>query len=169
MALRFPRSPRREENPFRDASGANPFADAPATSPPSSDPYAASRIDDAPPATAHVYEPALVDRTTWILGLGTAGLVLSLTAGIGVVWAIAASANPADQVRISMPLSLASLAAAIPGWLLGGNDWRALRAGALRSSRRRALAFGYGFSIAATIMDVLVLLSIPATIIVYAW
>jgi hypothetical protein len=167
MAHRDPRELTREAaNSFRDRDGQNPFADAIETRQPASgdiygSPQAGATLSSEPPP----FEPVLVNRATLVLGLGVTGLMIGLVAALAAVIGFAAGGAVSGGLTFGIPAAMLALAAAIPGWIVGRADLQAMRAGAMRTERRRATQIGHACSVAGALLSVLVLISIPAIII----
>lgn len=152
MPAQFPRNPLRGDDPFHDAAGNNPFADQAHGDAPEGNAYSAPRAAGPPQTDAGFYEPILLDRSRWIVGLGTGGIALSSVAALIALIGSLSSGSPASSFFVAFPAALAGLAVSIPGCILGGADSRAIRRGAMQANRARAVRLGYRLSIAGCIL-----------------
>ena len=141
MSYQFPKHPGQPRpNPFAGADGNNPFADS--SSPPApadANPYAASGAP-AMLATSAVppqeFETTLAHRGGTVFWFGLIGL-LGSTAGIPCLY-------------FMLPVPIFSLSLSIPAWLMGRNDLRAMKSGAMDSSGRRQTRAGYVMGLIGT-------------------
>ena len=141
MERRFPLNPRlNPPDPFRDTSGQNPFAEQGPDEPINEDPYSSPMAPAVQPYKPGDYEPVLADRSPWILAFGIGGLGLSLLAAVIAISGVAASRDLAEGVIYGIPAALLGLAVSIPGCILGGADSRAIRHGAMPTTRAHARA-----------------------------
>ena len=135
MSYQVPNHPGQPRpNPFAGADGTNPFADSassPASAAESADanPYAASGSSVESVAQPQAFETILSHRGGTVFWLGLIGLL-----GATVGWLC---------LLVWMPVPLFALCLSIPAWLMGRNDLRAMKAGAMDNSGWRQTRAGY--------------------------
>ncbi len=160
--FKFPRQPlAQHDNPFQDESGKNPFSDE---SP-------VEALPDVPAAADNVYAPAagpstgpsppvhyeamLPNRSRSVLFCGATGAVLAALGVLGVLLGLTGSGTLRSALFFCLPLHLFGLTAALPAWIRGAADLRAIKAGAMDASGRRntriGLVLGIGAAVAAVV------------------
>ena len=152
--FRFPKQPHDPgTRPFAGADGANPFADPEGPESGDANPFAAA------PAAAE-YKPAeyvalLPHRGKLIWRCGALGL-LATTAGLILSVGLVSSAGSWTAGLVnSLPIQSICLALALPAWILGHRDRRAIRAGAMDRSGQAPTTVGLRMGQVATFLALL--------------
>lgn len=167
MERRFPVHPRlKPPNAFQDASGQNPFAEPAASEPVRDDPYSSPAASSVQPYRPDAYEPVLADRSPWILGLGIGGASLSALAATIAITGALASGEWIQGVVYGIPAALLGLALAIPGCIIGNADCRAIRHGAMPSTRAHIARVGYWLSIAGLAISAILVAALLVSVLI---
>jgi len=173
----FPHNPgTNREDPFADENGNNPFADEDASAGETVDPsgsgdgnvYGASDRGSAPAYRPGDYVMMLPHRGGRVLTYGVCGL--SLSALSLLFGALALSGTFSDWTGFSaIPLQLIALAVAVPAWILGHQDLRAIKAGAMDDAELGRTRLGYAFGIVAVLIAVAALAMVIARMLIVAF
>lgn len=156
----FPQNPNADrENPFEDGQGANPFGDdaAPARGDGSQvaadgNLYATNESSAVQPYRPGDYETFLPSRGGMVLWLGVVGCCLQLLAIVVSVLAILSVGEFLEGMAYGLPGQLLGLAVSLPALIMGQTDVKAIAAGAMEASGRRATRWGLGLGIVGVLL-----------------
>lgn len=138
-------------NPFQDSGGNNPFADSSVSGGAANDdPFAGPA---APPRSSEVpeYVTQLADRSKTVIAYGSLALGMSI---FGVVVAVFGFASTRGGMP-ALPVSCLSLAIAMPAWLFGRADLRAMSVGAMENTNLARVRLGFRLATVAIVLSVI--------------
>jgi len=157
MSFRYPDHPNTNRiDPFQDADGKNPFADG--ESPPeavSDNPYAASAAGEPMLASTESCQIVYPHRGRTVFWLGLVGCCCSLAAVLAGSGSLTTPSVAGGLLAmLCLLLLIASLTSGGTAWMLGSQDLRAIRAGAMDASGTTMTRRGHRLGIAATLISI---------------
>ena len=161
MPFEYPKHPNTgRRDPFRDEQGDNPFADDGPEADVSEDPYAVSASETAsalrtgPTYRPNNFETTLPHRGGRVFQLGRIGLALSVLGAVGVATCIAFPEASGLWVVLSAALLLFGLPCSFTAWIMGRNDLRAIRSGAMDDAGLVRTSRGHAFGVIGTLVAI---------------
>ena len=156
MSFRYPAHPNTNRtDPFQDAEGKNPFADEGVNPEKTSDnPYAVSAVSEPLLCPADSCVVVYPHRGRTIFWLGMTGCCSALGAALALAGILAASAIAGGlSVMCCLLLFIVSLTAGGTAWMIGRQDLRAIRAGAMDPDGLRLTQRGHRLGVAGTLIS----------------
>ena len=155
MSFRYPDHPNTNRiDAFQDADGKNPFADG--ESPPeaiSDNPYAASAAREPMPASTESCQIVYPHRGRTVFWLGLVGCCCSLGAVLAGSGSLTTPSVAGGLLAmLCLLLLIASLTAGGTAWMLGRQDLRAIRAGAVDAAGTTLTRRGHRLGLASTLI-----------------
>jgi hypothetical protein len=144
--------------PIVGEDGVNPFADSGPPPAESDNLYHFPASDDGPVYQPTGYVPTLVPRSRRIFRFGLLGLVVAITASIMLAAASPFAAQPNSLAGIAVTFafvaSLADLALTLGACVLGVNELKAIKSGAVLGSDRKETRRGMVLGLIGTLLAI---------------
>jgi hypothetical protein len=133
MPFEYPAHPNtNRKDPFQDELGRNPFGDEGPPGPASDDPYSVPAADSGPSYHPDEFETTLGHRSGVVLWLGGLGLAGSALGAAGVLIGLTAMQLAGSLLLwFTGGLLVLGVPASWAAWMMGWQDLRAMRAGAM--------------------------------------
>jgi len=142
--------------PIVGDDGVNPFADSGPPPAESDNLYHAPASDDGPVYQPTGYVATLVPRSRRIFRFGLGGLILAVVAAITFATASPNAQTQLGRIAVTFAFvaALADLALTVGSCVLGLNELKAIKAGAVRGSDRKETRRGMGLGLLGTLIAV---------------
>ncbi len=155
MPFEYPKHPNtNRKDPFHDEEGRNLFADEGPESEVSDNPYGVSGQDGGRTFQTGEFETVFAHRGGRVFGLGIMGAIMSALGAAGTIACVLSPSGAGSLLSLSAGLLILGLPCAWSAWMMGRNDLRAIRAGAMDDSGQRKTRGGYALGMAGTLVAI---------------